>query len=50
MRPRKNKKNNKRKSKTPQRFTRANPIITDTETENESQPDEGPDPTESESE
>ena len=50
MAPKKGKKNNKRKIKTPQRFTRANPIITDTETEVESQPDEGPDPVESEGE
>ena len=49
MAPKKGKKNNKRKIKTPQRFTQANPIITDMETENESQPDEGPDPVESES-
>ena len=47
MAPKKNKKNNKRKLKTPQRFTRANPIITDTETEVESQPDEVPDNVES---
>ena len=50
MAPKKNKKNNKRKLKTPQRVTRANPKVTDTETEVESQPDEGPDPVESEGE
>ena len=47
MAPKKNKKNNKRKIKTPQRFTQANPIITDTETEVKSQPDEVPDNVES---
>ena len=47
MAPKKIKKNNKRKLKIPQRFTRANPIITDTETEVESQPDEVPDNVES---
>ena len=50
MAPKKGKKNNKRKIKTPQRFTQANPIITDTETENDSQPEEVPEPVESEEE
>ena len=50
MNPKKGKKNNKRKAKTPQRITRANPVIIDTETENDSQQEEVPDSAESEGE
>ena len=46
----KGKKNNKRKAKTPQRVTRNNPFVIDTETENDSQQEEVPDSPESEGE
>ena len=45
-----NKKNNRRKSRTPKRVTRLNPLVSDIETSDDSQQEEVPDSQESEGE